>query len=139
MAQIYLVRHTKPDIREGICYGATDIPLAYTFPNETKKVQERIKGVEFEKIYSSPLRRCTELATILAPEGYIRDSRLTELNFGEWELKSWNEIFQTPYGKEWMNNYQTLASLGGESYPDLYNRVSEFIEELNNSDNILIN
>ena len=58
------------------------------------------------------------------------DDRLKELDFGEWELKSWNAIYDDPIGKVWMDNYQQLPTLNGESYPQMVERVSAFLNEV---------
>jgi alpha-ribazole phosphatase len=138
MAQIYLVRHTKVDVPSGICYGSSDVPLAPSFLIEAKKVSEQIQGIPFDTVYSSPLSRCTQLANILSPEEYITDPRLVELNFGAWEGQPWDNIFQHPFGKEWMDNYLELPCPGGESYHDLHHRVTSFISALDHNKNTLI-
>jgi alpha-ribazole phosphatase len=138
MAQIYLVRHTKVDVPQGVCYGTTDVKLAPAFQDEFATVKGKLQGKKFKKIYSSPLSRCTKLAEFIAPKQFIEDSRLSELHFGEWEMKLWDDVFQSTYGKEWMDNYQTLPCPGGESYPDLFKRVSDFIRELKGDDLLII-
>lgn len=138
MAQIYLVRHTNVDIAKGTCYGISDISLAQSFSEEVIPILQKLKDVSFNKVYTSPLKRCIQLAQVLSPSGYIKDVRLAELNFGSWEGLSWNSIYELPYGKEWMNNYMELTCPGGESYHDLHNRVSAFINDLDRSQNTLI-
>jgi alpha-ribazole phosphatase len=138
MAQIYLVRHTKVAVQQGICYGQTDVELAPTYPEEFAKIMEKLSGKKFNIVYSSPLERCTRLAEYIAPDLFMKDARLKELHFGDWEMQSWNEIYETPYGKEWMDNYFSLRCPGGESYPDLYKRVSEFIHELSPAEDVLV-
>lgn len=138
MAQIYLVRHTNVGIAAGTCYGISDIPLASTFSDEASLILQKLQGITFDKVYSSPLKRCTQLASILSPGRYVMDQRLTEMNFGNWEGLSWDDIYKLPYGKAWMNNYLELPCPGGESYIDLYNRVNAFINELDKSQNTLI-
>jgi len=32
--EIYLIRHTTPDVAKGICYGQTDLDVANTFEEE---------------------------------------------------------------------------------------------------------
>lgn len=83
--EIYLIRHTTPDIEKGICYGQSDIPLKDTFPSEVKNILKSIPK-HFDKVYSSPLQRCTQLANYIDQNNTI-DNRLMELNFGSWELK----------------------------------------------------
>jgi alpha-ribazole phosphatase len=138
MAQIYLVRHTNVGIAAGTCYGISDIPLAPGFPDEASIISHKLQGITFDKVYSSPLKRCTQLAQILSPGNYVMDQRLTEMNFGNWEGLSWNDIYKLPYGKEWMNNYLELPCPDGESYIDLHNRITAFVNELDKGQNTLI-
>jgi alpha-ribazole phosphatase len=138
MAQIYLVRHTTVDVPIGSCYGLSDVPLASTLTEEAGPILQKLKDIPFDTVYSSPLTRCIRLAQILAPSGFQTDGRLTELNFGNWEGLSWDSIYAMPYGKEWMNNYLELPCPGGESYADLNNRVTSFINDLDKSQNTLI-
>ena len=98
--KIYLLRHTRVDVPSGICYGQTDVSLAETFENELAIIKNTLLYVTFEKVYSSPLRRCMRLAKEFSDE-IISDARLMELNFGDWENKSWEEIFDCEKGKRW--------------------------------------
>lgn len=127
MAQIYLVRHTTPDIAKGICYGASNLLVSKTFASESALIKRKLEGINFDLVYCSPLLRCTILADYLYPENYLIDPLLTELHFGLWEMKSWDEIFHSAYGKDWMNDYLHLSCPEGESYPDLQNRIKKFI------------
>ena len=138
MAQIYLVRHTQVDVPPGVCYGISDVPLATSFPEEAQKIMEKIQGIPFDYIFSSPLSRCTRLARLIAPQGFVTDPRLAELNFGKWEGQIWEDIYQNSYGIHWMNNYLELPCPGGESFKNLYHRINAFINELNKNQNTLI-
>ena len=123
---IYLVRHTKPLIDEGICYGYSDISVSHSFEAEYSQIVSKLKGVNFSKVYSSPLQRCHKLASTLS-NNVVVDDRLKELNFGEWELKSWDYIYSLEEGKNWFNSYLSTTCPSGESFIDLKNRVDSFI------------
>ena len=128
---IYLIRHTKVDVEPDICYGQADVDVATTFLVESAKVAQSISGIDFDKVYSSPLKRCTKLAEYLLPERkIIFDKRLMELNFGDWEMLTWDDIYFTPEGKVWMDNYHLFSTKNGESYPKMVKRVAEFYTEL---------
>ena len=99
--QITVVRHTSVDVPKGICYGITDVPLASTFPDELIQVRHKLGSATFDFVYSSPLIRCTTLANEIIPHQPIRtDNRLTELNFGNWEMAEWNTLFESSDGRE---------------------------------------
>ncbi len=129
--KIYAIRHTSVKVDPGICYGQTDVSVSDSFENEKQKSAQELNGITFDKIYSSPLFRCRLLAeNLFQEETIVYDDRLKELNFGEWEMKSWDDIYTDSKGKIWMDNYQTLPAPGGESYPEMIKRIQEFVEDM---------
>ena len=59
------------------------------------------------------------------------DERLKEMNMGEWELQRYDDLpARDPYILEWYDNYLTLPTPKGESFPQLYARVTNFLEEV---------
>ena len=89
--EIYLVRHTTPNIEKGICYGQTDLDIAETFEDEAEKVITNLNNLKGAKVYSSPLIRCKKLAKKINTQ-VTEDERLKEINFGDWELIKWDDI-----------------------------------------------
>lgn len=129
--EIYLIRHTAPEIEKGICYGQADIPLKETFQEEATVVLQGIH-TPIEKVFTSPSSRCSQLAGLIRDKfqiPMILDTRLQELNFGEWELKPWDAIDPLQL-KHWMDDYVTTPATGGESYHDLFRRVQQFWNEI---------
>lgn len=127
--EIYLIRHTTPKIEKGICYGQTDTPLENAFPDEAKKVLEHLPE-SFDRIYSSPLSRCYKLAQLIMPaQSIVIDNRLLEMNFGDWEMKKWDEINQEEL-HQWTQNFVNLPVPKGESFIQLNKRVNLFMDEL---------
>lgn len=136
MAKIYMQRHAQPDISSKICYGVSDVALHADFEaKHLAEVLERIKEVRVERIYSSPLQRCRRLAAeireSMGVEGeVIIDPRLMELNFGDWELLSWDDIYNTSEGRVWFEDYINCRTPNGESFADMLERAGLFIGEL---------
>ncbi len=129
--KITFVRHTSVDVPQGICYGKTDVPLAITFRNEREIVKQNLSSEKFEVVYSSPLSRCTILASSIIPENEIRiDSRLQEFDFGDWEMADWNALFESGAGKIWFADYVNTQCPNGESFADQIFRVQSFIGDL---------
>ncbi len=127
--EVYLIRHTTPQIEKGICYGQSDIPLAETFHNDIKKVLQHLPD-RVDAVYSSPLSRCVKLAELIKSNQKITiDKRLMEINFGDWEMKKWDEINQEVLN-EWMKDFVNVHAPSGENFIDLNNRVKQFIDEL---------
>ena len=126
--EVYLIRHTTPNISKGICYGQTDIGLDQnSFEQEFKIIQSKLP-TDIERFYTSPLQRCEILTEKINPD-FVVDNRLMELNFGDWENKSWNEIDQTELN-HWMQNFVNVKTPNGENYIDLHNRTLNFINEV---------
>lgn len=139
--RIILVRHTKTECQAGICYGQTDVLPNSFFNEDKKKIIENLLKYEYSTIYTSPLKRCFMLAkSIAANKKIIVDERLKELNFGDWELKHWDEISKTDYAKQWFEDYINIPCPNGESFVELIDRVKSFIMDLRQTkaDNVLI-
>lgn len=129
---LYLIRHTKVAIKEGICYGQLDVPLAKSFASEARTIYKKIKPLSLSSTYCSPLQRCVLLARTLRLKA-TSDARLMEMNFGQWEGKSWDAIFDSQEGKHWFKSYWTTPCPKGESFQDLLHRTKAFLQELSGS------
>jgi broad specificity phosphatase PhoE len=97
MTDLYLVRHGETDWnRQRRIQGLTDIPL-----NETGRAQARATGMllarrRWDGIFSSPLGRAVETASIIAAEVGLAEptlvDALVERNYGQAEGLDWIEI-----------------------------------------------
>jgi alpha-ribazole phosphatase len=128
--RLYLVRHTKVDTPSGWCYGQTDVGLFNTFQSERDAIISELDKVEFKQIYSSPLKRCALLAEHISGGNIKYDDRLMELDFGDWENRSWRDFENSPEAKLRLIDYVNIACPGGESYSDLLDRVEDFLDDL---------
>lgn len=127
--QIYLIRHTRPLVAPGTCYGQSDVPLHEEGIAEMRKLLDSLKNHQFDAVYSSPLQRCAQLAQQLSAK-YVNDGRLLELNFGAWELQKWTSISETEM-TWWCDNYaEHCVPGGGENFLLLQQRVLSFWTEL---------
>lgn len=129
--KITLIRHTSVDVPKGVCYGSSDVPLQLTFVEEAAEVYSRLRGIRFDKVYTSPLTRCIRLASYCGFPDAERDNRLKELDFGEWEMQRFDEI-RDPRLQEWYDDWLHVRATGGESFKDQYQRVAAFLDELKN-------
>jgi len=126
--QVYLIRHTSPDIEKGICYGQADIPAnAALFEQELEIIKSKIPA-NLEVYYCSPLKRCLHLAEKMSAR-VLQDDRLKELDFGNWELKKWDEIPADEI-QPWMDDFVNQVPGHGENYSDLYHRSCDFLTGL---------
>lgn len=127
--EVYLVRHTETVCEKGICYGQSDVGIREPYDAIFESIMNQLPQDAI--LYSSPLQRCTILAKHIQKsskiESIIEDSRLMEMNFGDWELKSWDAIPREVLDP-WMEDFVTVNVPNGESFVDLDYRVREFMD-----------
>ena len=75
---ICLIRHTRPQVEKGVCYGRLDLDVAETFEQEAV-TSANLLPHSFDYTYSSPLRRCRKLANFFG-SNYVLDDRLQEVD-----------------------------------------------------------
>lgn len=126
---LILLRHTRPEGAEGLCYGRTDLSLAADFPAEAARLARDLPA--FARILSSPLSRCLRLAQALAdarqrPLGI--DLRLTEIDFGRWEGQRWEAIARAELDL-WAGDLTGARPHGGETVGELARRVGAVLSE----------
>lgn len=92
---IYLVRHTAPDIKPGIMYGASNVPVHAAEFNRQMPVIDAVLPQD-ALVFTSPLSRCRRLADFLSMKGsgrtVIIDPRFIERDLGSWTGKQWEDI-----------------------------------------------
>jgi alpha-ribazole phosphatase len=121
--EIYLVRHTEPAVDKAVCYGQSDIDVTETFHQEAAIIKNHLPE-NVAAVYSSPLQRCTKLAAHLFPQHQLQlHADLMEINCGHWEMRRWDDI-PMEETQPWMDDFVNVQIPGGESYVDLYERVS---------------
>ena len=124
--RLFLIRHPRPDVAAGICYGRSDLPLADD--PATCAAGLRVLLPANAPLFSSPLARCRQLAELLHPAPSF-DERLRELDFGEWEMRAWDAIDRAALDG-WAADPLHFAPPGGESVADLRTRLGTFLEQL---------
>ena len=125
--KIYFIRHTTPDVQKGICYGQTDLDLVTTYSKEFETVLSQLP-TSFDAVYSSPLKRCAKLAKAI-DSNIVEDDRLQEMNFGDWEMKFWDDIPKEEI-QPWFDDYVYTPAKNGESFYEMNTRVLEFYDFL---------
>ncbi|MBR5350320.1 MAG: histidine phosphatase family protein, partial [Prevotella sp.] len=117
--EVVLVRHTSVKVPKGTCYGWSDVPLADTFIEEATRTKSQLDDIIFDKVFSSPLTRAYRLATFCGYPDATFDERLKEMNMGDWEMRTFEEIEKNdPHIQEWFDDYMHEPTTNGESFPD---------------------
>lgn len=129
--EIYLIRHTTPGIAKGVCYGQADLDVTGSFLSEAAIIQQYLPA-KVTAVYSSPLQRCKKLAEHLFGDHDVQlHDDLKEINCGKWELKLWDDI-PTDEIDPWMDDFINVRIPGGESYTDVFERVSRCFDQIIN-------
>ena len=131
--RLYLIRHPKPLIEVGICYGQHDCPAEEAISAATSLLVELPAGLP---VWSSPLRRCRDLAERLHAEPII-DERLSEMDFGAWEGRRWDDIPRAEL-EAWAADVAGYTPPGGESPRQLQRRVLEFVTSLDVPEAVIV-
>lgn len=130
--EIVFVRHGRTKLNKEGCYiGATDEELSMEGIEEIQSVKKMLYPVEFDGIYSSPLKRARQSAEIIG-RNFIIDERLREINFGIFDGIDNMEV-QSKYPleyKRWTEDYINYKIPGGESFSELFDRVERFVREV---------
>ncbi len=130
--RLFLVRHPAPSIAPGICYGSTDLAVA---PAELARVLAALSDTlpADLPLFSSPLLRCAGLGRALAASlkstSLTIDARLAELDFGTWEMQSWDAVPRTEIDA-WAADVVHYCPGGGESVLAMAERVQAWHADL---------
>lgn len=115
-----LIRHgkTKGNIEKRYIGCKTDEALCAAGKEELecKKLIDRTKLKVGSRVYISPMRRCIQTADILLPEcekKTVNDFR--EIDFGEFENKSYKELNGNLNYQRWIESDGTMPFPNGES------------------------
>ena len=132
VVRIILYRHELCS-GKGFIGGGSDVGLTDEGKDRAVNKAEILKILPVSRVYASPLKRCVETLNPylnLSSVPVVYDNRLKEINFGDWEGRSYRELerhFPVRL-KDWYKSLDT-GPPGGESLEDLENRVMEFWEE----------
>ena len=85
--KIYITRHSLTAWNEEKrLQGWKDSPLTKQGKEDALKLGEYMKTIHIDQVYSSPLLRAKSTARLIFKnENIIEDSRLKEMNFGDYE------------------------------------------------------
>jgi alpha-ribazole phosphatase len=134
--RLWLIRHARPLIEPGICYGSLDVRAdeAAALQLATELVRELPQGIT---LMHSPLQRCEQTIEYLCAQNadfsYKRDQRIAEMHFGAWEGQRWDDIVRSELDA-WTDDfahYRCGSNEGqvGECVHELLQRVAQALME----------
>lgn len=135
---IYFIRHGQTDQNKKKCLqGRSDIELNEYGRELAVKTAKGLKDIEFDIIFTSPLKRAIETAEIIRGNRaipIIADARIQEICFGVYEGLSFGKDTYTIPDPEFMNFFHApekyITPPRGESFAEVLKRTGLFLEEL---------
>jgi alpha-ribazole phosphatase len=121
---LYLIRHPRPEVASGVCYGQLDVGLAEPVEAAAARLRPLLPA-DFD-LHASPLSRARLLAEALGRPRL--DTRLAEIHFGEWEGRRFAEIGAAI--DDWAKDPLGFRAPGGESPAEMAARVHAWLAEL---------
>jgi alpha-ribazole phosphatase len=127
VSEIFLVRHAATDMAGRFC-GQSDPDLNALGQEQVAHLVLQLSAERLERIYSSDLKRARTTAQAIAhSHGLAVETRpgLREIDFGEWEGLSWEEIERgdPQYAARWIAAFPQLPAPAGETFPAFEARV----------------
>lgn len=123
--QLSLLRHGRTGY-SGRYVGALDVGLSLEGITQIENLRPYFQMNIPAVCISSPMQRCVQSHEILFPKGHVEhDADLREINFGEWEGLSFQEIVSDypVLVKQWAEWSLEFCFPGGERIGDFVQRV----------------
>lgn len=124
--QVVLVRHGDTEwSRNGRHTGLTDIPLTEEGRRHARLAGERLRGLRFALVLTSPLQRAVETCRLAGFDGAVRQD-LREWDYGEYEGRRTVDIRkERPGWSLWRDGVP-----GGETLDQVAHRADRVVEEV---------
>ena len=130
--RLTLIRHAMTDWNAtGRWQGHSDTPINALGERQALLLRKRLEHCPFDAIYSSPLQRARRTLELASPGSKpVFDDRLKEIDFGEFEARTYAENVTHPQFSSWLSNPLKVPTPGGESLEGVVTRMMEWLEGL---------
>ena len=134
---IYLTRHGETEWNiEKRLQGRGDSPLTENGIQRAKELRDRIKNIDIDVIYSSPIKRALNTANILRGNkniDIITDDSLMEMCFGDYEGKKIDIVQEE--NPSWdinliMQGNVEICAPNGENLKEVRERISKLMNKI---------
>ena len=129
--KIHLIRHglTEGNLKQQYI-GSTDLPLAAAGVTELQRLKGEVDYPRVDAVYSSPMLRAKQSAAILYPNKEVKTiDNLREIDFGDFEGKTANELELLPSYAEWASG-KINAAPNGEDNTEFAKRLCVGLNEI---------
>lgn len=131
-ARLWLVRHARPEVEPGLCYGRLDLPADAHHSRESACQLAQALPPRVATVRHSPLQRCELLAldllSLRADLISNPEPRIAEMDFGQWEGRAWNDIARADIDA-WAARFSHHAPGDGETLAAMLTRVAAALDE----------
>jgi broad specificity phosphatase PhoE len=134
MTHILLIRHATTDaVGQLIAGWQPGWHLNATGKKQAELLAERLSPLPIKAVYTSPLERAVETATIIADRHFLQPQTvndLGEVRFGEWEGLALSELDNFPEWKHFNSSRGTAGTPGGELMTERQARIVSQLDQL---------
>jgi probable phosphoglycerate mutase len=145
--KIYLTRHGETQWnKEGRMQGWKNSDLTPNGVENAKRLGQRLKDIDFDYIYCSPLDRAVDTAKYIRGDKnteIVLTESLKEMGFGKWEGMEHDrikELYPTEHFNFW-NKPHLYNQIEGEGFEELFERVNDALNQITSNsslENVLI-
>ena len=127
--KLTLIRHgITYGNKYGLYYGATDLPLLEEGIDELRARKKTHRYPTAPRYYTSPLQRTQQtLREVYGDVPFTAVDGFREMNFGEFEMRTVEDLRQDAAFMEWSRHSDTARCPGGDSFADVQNRALEAV------------
>lgn len=120
----YFVHSTTTDNEKGIATGWAHGKLSKLGRKQSLQLKKLVRNRKFDAVFCSDLKRAVDSARIVFGKNIIRDRRLRECDYGDFEGKQ-SKVVDNDMARRIIRPFPK-----GESYKDVEKRIREFLKDV---------
>lgn len=128
----HLIRHGKTEANEKrLYYGFSDIGLSFKGRKELFQLKKEINYPKGDLFINSGMKRTIETMEIIYENtNFLINENLKEINFGDFELKSYEDLKENKHYIKWIENIEKNEIPNGETKTQFKARVIKGFSEI---------
>jgi len=142
VGEIFLCRHAATDANaDGRFLSRTDLELNAEGREQALRLGKQLKNLRVDRCFVSPMKRCIETLQLALPQcNAVVRPELREIDFGDWELLTSDEIEE-----HWPGTLAQRRAAPvdfrpprGENFNDVAERLAPVLEELRGENALVV-